>query len=377
MTKDLFDVLDQLDLSETRIVAFPHLANSPEQNIYELDLRERLESTASAFKRPHMTGLFNRNMDSKKSARFVKLPRVKVNLALLKTTRGGFSTMGKTSHWIDYEQQMNHVTDYIYDHLDDQLDLNRLADVACMSPYHWHRVYSSLRGETVAATVKRLRLQRAAGYLAQTSLPVKEIAERAGYGNLQSFTRIFSSVYGMPPASYREKGDHAQFQPQDKRPAAPQTEYEVTVRDVPDMKVLAVDHTGSYMEIGKAFDKLYNWLGARNLIGPEMRSIGIYYDDPTTVPEDQLKSQACALITEQPTVEPPLVKTEIPGGPYAVLKHKGPYSTMRAAYQWLFGEWLAQSGKELADAPVFEEYLNSPYDTPPNELVTEIFLPLK
>jgi AraC family transcriptional regulator len=59
-----------------------------------------------------------------------------------------------------------------------------------------------------------------------------------------------------------------------------------------------------------------------------------------------------------------------------VLRFRGPYATMRAAYQWLYGEWLVQSGAQPADAPVFEEYLNSPRDTAPNDLLTDIHLPL-
>jgi AraC family transcriptional regulator len=59
-----------------------------------------------------------------------------------------------------YEQRINRVTDFIYAHLDEELDLDRLADVAAMSRWHWHRVYAGMRGETVAATVRRLRLAR-------------------------------------------------------------------------------------------------------------------------------------------------------------------------------------------------------------------------
>ncbi len=60
-----------------------------------------------------------------------------------------------------------------------------------------------------------------------------------------------------------------------------------------------------------------------------------------------------------------------------MLRHKGPYSDMKAAYDWLFGEWLVQSGREVADAPVPEDYLNNPRDVPPTELLTDICLPLK
>jgi AraC family transcriptional regulator len=50
---------------------------------------------------------------------------------------------------------------------------------------------------------------------------------------------------------------------------------------------------------------------------------------------------------------------------------------MRAAYLWLYGIWLLQSGKEIGDGPIVEEYLNNPRDTPPTELLTEICLPLR
>jgi AraC family transcriptional regulator len=281
----------------------------------------------------------------------------------------------KTITWTDYEERLNRVTAYIYDHLDDDLDLNRLADIACLSPYHWHRVYHAIRGETLAATVKRLRLHRAAGYLAQTSMPVGKIASKTGYENLQSFTHIFNSVYGMPPAQYRKRGSHTRFQPEQRERIIAM--YEVAIKTVPKMTVLTVEHTGSYMEIGKAFETLYGWMGSRNLIRPDMRSVGIYFDDPTSVPEEQLRSAAGIVANQSFSVESPLKYKEISAGTYAMLQHKGPYADMRAAYLWLYGEWLPKSGREAADAPIFEEYLNSPRDTAPTELMTDIYLPLK
>ncbi len=116
--------------------------------------------------------------------------------------------MKERSGWTNYEERLGRVTAYIHDHLDEELDLNRLAEVACLSPHHWHRIYHAIHGETIAATVKRLRLHRAAGYLANSAMTIEEIAARSGYKNLQSFTRIFGSVYGLPPAQYRRNGSH-------------------------------------------------------------------------------------------------------------------------------------------------------------------------
>jgi AraC family transcriptional regulator len=88
-----------------------------------------------------------------------------------------------------YEARLSRVTAYIHDHLDEELDLNKLADIACLSPYHWHRIYHAVLGETIAATVKRLRLQRAAALLAHSDLPIGQVAKQSAYDNLQFFTR--------------------------------------------------------------------------------------------------------------------------------------------------------------------------------------------
>ncbi len=53
-----------------------------------------------------------------------------------------------SNDWVEYGERMDRVTAYVFDHLDDDLDLNKLAEVACLSPYHWHRVYHAMRRET-------------------------------------------------------------------------------------------------------------------------------------------------------------------------------------------------------------------------------------
>ena len=275
----------------------------------------------------------------------------------------------------NYEGRLNRVIAYIYEHLDEEIDLQKLAEVACMSPYHWHRVYHAVRGETIAATVKRLRLHRAAGYLAHSNMPVDEVAQRSGYPNLQSFTRIFKSVYGMPPAQYRKNGGHSRFR--NGSPERASIMYDVEIKNVTAIKAATVPHTGPYMEVGKAFDSLFGWLAKEDLMKDTARIIGVYYDDPDSVSEDKLRSRAGAVLSSSPELTPPFEYTEIQGGPYAVLKYKGPYADMKAAYQWFYGEWLIQSGRDAANAPCFEDYLNNPQDTAPNDLLTDIYMPLQ
>lgn len=283
--------------------------------------------------------------------------------------------MKEDSIWAVYEQRLRRVSAYIYDHLDEELDLDRLSDIACLSPHHWHRVYRAVHGETLAATVKRLRLHRAAGDLVRTTLSVEEISRRTGYPNLQSFNRIFKSVFGMPPARYRREGSHTVFQSTNGKGFGEM--YDVTTKTMAPRELVAVGHTGSYMGIGRAFETLGGTLQARQLYKPGMKMIGLYLDDPDLVAEDKLRSFACVTEGENVPDEAPLVRKHLDGGEYAVLRHKGPYADMHKAYQWLYGTWLPQSGREVRDTVMFEEYVNNPREAAPTELLTDIYLPLK
>ncbi len=285
--------------------------------------------------------------------------------------------MNRTHSWIDYQERLSRVVAYIHDHLDQPLDLARLAEVAHLSPYHWHRVYQALYGETIAATVRRLRLHRATGYLANTTLPIVQVARKCGYPNVQSFTRAFGSLFGTSPSRYRTEGSHMVFRQDAAQLAA--AGYTVDVRQVPAVHLAGIAHRGPYMRVGKAFEEAYTRMAAQGLAHPDARWMAVYYDDPFAVPESQLLSRAGLGLPHghSAPLALPLEPFTLGGGLCAVLRHQGPYSTMRAAYQWLFGQWLVQSGHEAADLPVFEDYLNNPRDTPPADLLTDIYLPLK
>jgi AraC family transcriptional regulator len=280
----------------------------------------------------------------------------------------------------DYAIRLERVFMWLVDHLDDTLDLRRLADVACMSPYHFHRIYHAMQGETANETVRRLRLHRAAVELIAGELPVSRIARRAGYGSHEAFTRTFKAAYGVPPARYR-----AAFVPM---PTTHRTEdametvdrgisYQVTTRELPGITVAALAHRGDYQAIPSTFVRLAAMAGALGVLGPGTRSFGIYYDDPSATPVEALRSEACISVPDDWAPSGDLQRREIRGDRYAVALHVGPYAELGRVYTWLYGTWLAQSGEEAADAPCVEEYLNDPRTVPPAELRTEIWLPLR
>ena len=173
--------------------------------------------------------------------------------------------------WVRYEPRMQRVIHHVHDHLDEPLALNVLADLACLSPHHWHRVYHAMYGETLAHTVKRLRLHRAAGQLACSATPVAAVAAAAGYPSVASFTGTFKSIYGLPPARFRAEGQHREFELQPDVAHTPA--FEVSVLHTEAVPVLAVEHRGSYMAFGRAFDLLFTRVAAAGLARPGGRGI--------------------------------------------------------------------------------------------------------
>jgi AraC family transcriptional regulator len=151
---------------------------------------------------------------------------------------------------------------------------------------------------------------------------------------------------------------------------------DVTIREIAPIELIGVAHTGSYMQIDKAFETLFGTLYARGLAKPDMRMIGVYLDDPDLVPLEKLRSIACVTGAADVPADAPFERRTIEGGDYAVLRHKGPYANMPKSYQWLFAEWLPKSGRQLKDRVMFEEYLNNPREVPPTELLTNIHMPL-
>jgi AraC family transcriptional regulator len=283
--------------------------------------------------------------------------------------------MLRTSSHATYEARLNRVVDHIYDHLEEEIDLSRLAEVACLSPYHWHRIYTAMRGETISATVRRLRLLRAADRLANSQMTIGDIAKRAGYGSADAFGRAFKEAYGKTPADYRQSGTHATFK------AAIASEdangFPIEIETLPATRCAGVAHTGSYMEIGKAIGRMFGELAARKAIAPDQKMMAIFFDDPDLVPVDRLRSEACSPVAETIELASPLQETILRAGRYARLRYRGPYADMRSAYRWLLGTWLPNSGEEADDAPIFEAYLNNPQDVAPAELLTDIHLPLQ
>jgi AraC family transcriptional regulator len=272
-----------------------------------------------------------------------------------------------------YQERVQRVLAHIRNHLDGPLPLEELSGVACFSPYHFHRIFRGMTGESVKEHVRRLRLERAARRLRFSADSVTAIALDSGYQTPESFTRAFDAMFGEPPSLFRQSSRDFTL-PTRERAAGPPLA--VRTERVGPLRLAFVRHIGPYDEVGIAWGKLMSWAGRRGLIGPGMKMLGIVHDDYEITPPEILRYDAAVPVddTVQPSGE--LGIQDLPACEYAVATHRGPYFKLSETYACLAGDWLPASGRELLTAPAIEVYRNSPFSTAPENLLTDIHLPL-
>jgi len=279
----------------------------------------------------------------------------------------------------DYRQRINRVLACLEHNLDALPSLDHLAGLAHYSPYHFHRMFTGMVGESLAAYARRLRLERAAMFMARTARPVTDIALSSGYDSHEAFTRAFRGHFGVSPRAYREAARRGLPLPQcPVPPPKPQGDMPMDVKIVffPVTTVAYVRHVGPYAQCHAAWEALCGWAGPKGLLGPGVRVIGVCHDDPEVTPPEKIRYDACITVPEGVTAEGPAGVMDIGGGDYAMALHAGPYSGLHASYAALCGVELPRLSREPAYAPSFEIYLNDPATTPPEDLRTEIYIPL-
>jgi AraC family transcriptional regulator len=150
----------------------------------------------------------------------------------------------------------------------------------------------------------------------------------------------------------------------------------VRVETLPPRRVAFLRHVGPFSQVGSTFQRLFAWAGQRALLGPAAQALGICHDDPDVTSADKLRYDCCVTVADSVTGEGDVGVQTLAGGEYVVVTHRGPYEKLPETWRWLYGTWLPTSGREPADGPPFEVYRNSPADTAPEALLTDVCVPL-
>ena len=275
----------------------------------------------------------------------------------------------------EYERRILNVIDFINSNLDNSPTLDELAEVACFSKYHFHRVFQGLIGESVAEYIRRLKLERAANDLIHSQKTVSDLAFDTGYETVEAFTKSFKRRFGLTPSNFRTDQNSKRIKillARDTKFIRGEHKMKVEMKTLNRRKVAYVRHIGPYNQCKKAWEQLCTWAGPKGLLGKDTTFLGLCYDDPQVTPEDKIRYDACITLNQDLTADGNIGIKELPEGEYATTIHKGPYDKLHQTYIELCGQWAPKAGRELSHEPSVEIYLNDPERTPPEELLVEI-----
>jgi AraC family transcriptional regulator len=288
---------------------------------------------------------------------------------------------------LEHRARINAVAIYIQNHIDEPLRLDALARVAGFSPFHFQRIFAAYVGETLAEYVRRIRLQRAAVELFDSARSVTRIGLAAGYETPSAFTKAFKQCFGVAPSEMRTFSRQsalsiirgAEPKNQERR-----MEMEPDIRELPDQEVLYVRRTGLVdnnfnQAADKAFEVLCRFAEEHDLSQHVVQCLAITPDDPGVRPPEECRYDAGFILREGVRVEPDgeVGVQVLEGGRWAVFLHRGPYETMWQTWNAAYRDWLPASGEQLRDVSPYEVYLDDKSKTKPEDLRTEIYIPIE
>lgn len=268
--------------------------------------------------------------------------------------------------------RVNRAVNYARQYTSDTFDLDLLADVACLSKYHFSRVFSVYMHETPGQYVNRLRLERAAGDLIRMAeKPVTQIGLDGGFSGSDVFSRAFRNRFGVSPRRFRalrqagfDAFDHKVLireqirLPGNEISPEEQQRLEISVEHRPEYQVAYIRRLGPYGDVNnsitRSFDTLLRWAETRGILGHKTSFLGHGTDDCSITPARYCSYDTCLVLNDLVREDDIVSLKTVPGGKFAVLRTVCEPQQVNRHWEWLIGGWLPASGRALLRQPCYE-----------------------
>jgi len=261
------------------------------------------------------------------------------------------------------------------------LRLEEVARAAMLSPFHFHRVFQALMGETLAEFVKRLRLEKAVTMMAFPSAArsgrasLTTIAHKCGFSSSSDFSRCFKQRYGAAPSAFDIEAWrdahaaelqgvvaeatgrlHLRRLPAGHNPDG----FKVTLRDFPARTVAYIRVRNPYRgdAVFKAVQRLVAWAERNSLADGQW--LGYQWENPEITALEDCQYYV-AVEAERFTPKGEIGRYRFPPMTVAQVEVRGGIDLELRALQWLYGTWLPRSGYVPDDQPGFEAWIGRPF----------------
>lgn len=306
-----------------------------------------------------------------------------------------------------YEKQIFLVQDYISTHMNQDLNLEKIAQISDFSPFHFHRLFKAITGETLYDFIQRTRLEKACSMLSSNpDMKLISIAMNCGFSTPSSFAKAFRQHYNMSPSEYRkcnsihnsnpgkEKSKNGTLKGKYGKECNSSIGYisdkeivhiynrrkkmNVKIEEIPGYRIAYMRQIGPYGSGNiQLMQRLKKWAVTRDLLNESSVIFGIAHDNPEMTPPIKCRYDCCIAIPDDYELESIINERKLHGGKYAVLPVEHTAEAIGKAWNDIFSIWLPDSGYQIDDRPFFERYKGLSKEVKIEPVACEICIPVR
>ncbi len=297
----------------------------------------------------------------------------------------------------EHVARINNAILYIETHLSEKLMLNDIAKKAYFSPFHFHRLFSLVVGETVNNFIIRKRIEKAAGLLIhQKETPITEISEILGFTSLSSFSRAFKKFYGMSPVEFKESSPNkfskiCKTESKNGQVAISFEQYicsinnsiqwfkmnaKTTVQKINKFEIAYISHQGEINQVEETFVRLIHWATPKGLMNQEnLRLITLYHDSPKITEPSQIRLSAGIILNSKVSVDGDVGLITINPGKCIASRFEITLDNFEKAWESNF-VWMSENGYKKGENEPFEIYYNNYNEHPEKKFIVDLCIPI-
>lgn len=296
----------------------------------------------------------------------------------------------------EHISRIRKVLDYIENNLDEELKLEVLAREGCYSPYHFHRIFKGIIGETLQEFILRKRMEKSVVYLVKDKHKLlNEIYLEAGFKSHSTFSKTFKKYFGVTPANFRKITPEnfsriVQINSNNGQAGVIFEKYicnvkqiqnamqnaKIEVRQMPEMHLASVSGIG-IQNVEKSFEKIINWGKSKNLFPREnLKMISVYHDSFKVTAPEKVRINACMLLDAPIKNEGEIFPETLPAGKYIVGNFFIGLEEFENAWNGLF-MWMNEKGYQFRRVFPYEIYHTNYKDHPEGKMNVDFCIPIR
>jgi len=294
----------------------------------------------------------------------------------------------------DYKNRINRVFAFIDKNLESNLSLNTISEIAFFSPFHFHRIFKFITGETLNEYVTRRRIEKSALDLLHKSITTTEMAHKYGFSDNSSFSRAFKKYFGISPTEFKKQNPnrHSKICQLESKNGQEYPDYDkyiciidnlknwikmnakIEIKEMPKMNLAYVTSIGT-QNLKNAYGKLIQWATPLGLMNDKVKMATIYHDSFKVTEANKVRMSASILLNKPVETNGEIGLTSIEKGKFIVGSFEIGLNEFEKSWTGLF-LWMNENGYKKADRNPFEIYHNNFNEHPERKAIVDFFIPI-